>query len=665
MTDASALLEGLNDAQRTAVVAVSGPVVILAGAGTGKTRVVSRRAAYAIATGAISASDVLVVTFTDKAAGEMAARLTGLGQPGVTARTFHAQALSQLGYFWPSRHDGAAMPEILASKIPIVGRLARGLPGGYRFTAAKDLADEIEWAKSRRITPATYATRVDGAGPRTPPIPVELFARLYGDYERAKERAGRIDFDDMLIGTVELLETDEAARAIVQSRKRWISVDEYQDTNPVQERLLELWLGDRTDLCVVGDPDQTIYTFTGATSDFLTSFAGKHPGTTVVTLTENYRSTPQILDLANRVIGRTGGSALRATRDSGPPPTVRRYPDGHAEAAALAVEARRLIAAGVDPIEIAVLTRINAQLATVESAFTATGVPYQVRGQRFFERREVRDAIELVRRGSPTERGPALLDAVRELWASELGYGDEALLEGAEGRERAAALDTLLEIGVDLIGGVPDLDAVDFLAELATRARAEKAGPVAGVNLLTYHRAKGLEWDAVFLPMLEEGSLPISHALGDPAALEEERRLLYVGTTRARLHLALSWAEARANPNGSTGRRKPSRYLDALGAPVARPRTATHRVTALADAFVPPLTPAGEGVLAALKAWRTARARHEAVPAYVIAHDATLEAIAEARPSSIPALRRVKGMGPARLERYGQEILAITGRGRA
>jgi DNA helicase-2/ATP-dependent DNA helicase PcrA len=592
----------------------------------------------------------------------MAARLATLGQRGVTARTFHAQALSQLGYFWPSRHDGAAMPEILASKIPIVGRLARALPGGYRFTAAKDLADEIEWAKSRRITPATYAIGIDAAGPRTPPIPVELFARLYHDYERAKERAGRIDFDDMLIGTVELLETDEAARSIVRSRKRWISVDEYQDTNPLQERLLELWLGDRTDLCVVGDPDQTIYTFTGATSDFLTAFAQKHPGSAVVTLTENYRSTPEILGLANRVIGRTGGSALRATRDGGPPPTVREYPDGHAEAGALAAEAKRLIAAGVEPIEIAVLTRINAQLATIEAAFTAAGVPYQVRGQRFFERREVRDAIELVRRGSLTERGPALLDAVRGLWAAELGYGDEALLDGAEGRERAAALDTLLEIGVDLIDEAPDLDAEGILAEFATRARSERAGAAAGVNLLTYHRAKGLEWDAVFLPMLEEGSLPISHALGDPAALEEERRLLYVGTTRARLHLALSWAATRANPNGSTGRKRPSRFLEALGPPAGRHRAPTRRITTLPDAFAAPLTPAGEGVLAALKAWRTARASHDAVPAYVIAHDATLEAIAEARPASIPALRRVKGMGAARLERYGEEILAITSR---
>ncbi len=663
MTEAP-LLDDLNDAQRTAVRATTGPVVILAGAGTGKTTVISRRVAYAIATGLVPAADVLVVTFTDKAAGEMASRLADLGQPGVTARTFHAHALSQLSWFWPSRHDGAPMPEILASKIPIVGRLARALPGGYRFTTAKDLADEIEWAKSRRITPATYASELETTGGRTPPIPVELFVRLYADYERAKQRAGRIDFDDMLIGTVELLEADEDARATVQARKRWICVDEYQDTNPLQERLLELWLGERTDLCVVGDPDQTIYTFTGATSDFLTGFAGRHPGATVVALTENHRSTPQILDLANRAIGRAGGSlALRATRGDGPPPSLRPYRDGHAEATALAVEAKRLISTGVRADEIAVLTRINAQLATIEAALTAAGVPYQVRGQRFFDRREVRDAIELVRRGSLSEQGPAFIDAVRALWAAELGYGDAALLEGAEGRERAAALDTLLEMGADLVASNPDLGTEAFLADLTARASAERAGAVSGVNLLTYHRAKGLEWDAVFLPMLEEGSLPISHALNDPAALEEERRLLYVGMTRARIHLALSWAESRANPNGSTGRKRPSRFLEAIqprGA--ARAGRSAGPATAGRDAFVPPLSAAGEGVLAALKAWRTARARHDAVPAYVIAHDATLAALAEARPATIPALGRVKGMGPSRLEKYGDEILAITSR---
>src|SRR6266508_3561833 len=239
------ILADLNDAQREAVLATEGPVAILAGAGTGKTRVISRRAAQAIRTGGVPADQVLVVTFTDKAAGEMVERLRGLGLPGVTARTFHAQALSQLRHFWPSRHDGSVLPAILDSKLPILIPLARGLPGHYRFTAAKEIADEIEWAKSRRLAPADYAL---AAGRRSPPLPVDLMARIYADYEGAKRRADRLDFDDMLTLTVELLETDEEAVETVRARKRWFSVDEYQDTNPLQERLLELWLGERRDV---------------------------------------------------------------------------------------------------------------------------------------------------------------------------------------------------------------------------------------------------------------------------------------------------------------------------------------------------------------------------------------------------------------------------------
>ena len=297
-TDPEAQLAGLDPAQVEAVRITRGPLVIHAGAGSGKTRVLSHRVAYAVAAGAVDPRRVLVVTFTDKAAGEMVGRLQTLGLPGIAARTFHAAALAQLRHFWPGHHDGEPAPAVLDSKIPIIGRLARALPGGYRFTTAKDLADEIEWAKSRRLRPATYAGE---AGDRTPPIPVELFVRLWADYEREKDRAGRLDFDDMLTRTVDLLESDPAAAETVRARYAWFSVDEYQDTNPLQQRLLELWLGDRDDLCVVGDEDQTIYTFAGATSAFLTGFTDRFPAARRVTLDHNYRSSPEILALANRL----------------------------------------------------------------------------------------------------------------------------------------------------------------------------------------------------------------------------------------------------------------------------------------------------------------------------------------------------------------------------
>jgi DNA helicase-2/ATP-dependent DNA helicase PcrA len=656
LAPADSILDGLNAAQREAVATTSGPLAILAGAGTGKTRVISRRAAYAIATGATTADLALLVTFSEKAAAEMADRVRALGQPGVTARTFHAHALSQLRFFWPSHHDGADLPRILESKIPIVGRLARNLPGGYRFTPAKDLADEIEWAKSRRVTPAGYEAQVDALG-RVPPIPAELFGRFFADYERAKERSGQIDFDDMLTQTVELLETDDAARTLVQSRKRWLSVDEYQDTNPLQQRLLELWLGDGRDLCVVGDEDQTIYTFTGATSAFLTGFEGRHPGARVVRLTENYRSTPQVLELANRLIRRTGrAKGLTSTRSDGPVPSLRRFSDDEREAAAIVAEARRLIAEGVAATEIALLVRTNAQFAPLEQAFTRAALPYQLRGQRFYERRDVRDAIRAVRDAKLAVAGPAFSRAVLDLWAAEFGYQEGVVPTGGEARERTAAFDTLLAILDDLVAASPTAGPAEFLAEITAREQAERQTSSSGVNLLTYHRAKGLEWDAVFLPMLEEGSLPIHHAAEDEDALAEERRLLYVGITRARIHLALSWAERRTGHMGRVGRRRPSRFLDDQ----LPPRGA--RVILLPDAVpVPPVRarPEDSPAIAALRAWRTGRARADAVAPFIVAHDSLLIALADARPTTIAELRRIKGMGPTKLDRYGEELLAV------
>ena len=403
ITDPEALLSGLDPAQVEAVRITRGPLVIHAGAGSGKTRVITHRVAYAVATGAVDPRRILVVTFTDKAAGEMAERLAGLGLRGVTARTFHAAALAQLRHFWPLSHDGQPAPAVLDSKIPIVGRLARALPGGYRFTTAKDLADEIEWAKSRRLRPESYA---GGAGGRTPPIPVELFVRLWGGYEREKERAGRLDFDDMLTRTVDLLESDPAVAETVRARYAWFSVDEYQDTNPLQQRLLELWLGDRDDLCVVGDEDQTIYTFAGATSAFLNGFADRFPEARQVTLDRNYRSSPEVLALANRLLADEGRrKRLVATQPSGPKPTIRRCADAAAELGGLVATVRRLIVDGTPPAEIAILVRMNAQVPPLEAALTRAGIAFRVRGQRFFERREVKEALRLA--------APAAADGTR------------------------------------------------------------------------------------------------------------------------------------------------------------------------------------------------------------------------------------------------------------
>jgi DNA helicase-2/ATP-dependent DNA helicase PcrA len=436
---------------------------------------------------------------------------------------------------------------------------------------------------------------------------------------------------------------------------------------------------------VVGDEDQTIYTFTGATSTFLTTFAERHAGARVVTLTENYRSTPEILELANRLIASAGRSKrLTATRESGPRPTIVRHLTAEAELDAIVARIGELLRGGVLASEIAILVRMNAQLAPIEAALTRAGLDYRVRGIGFYRRPDVRAAIDLIRRvGTGGEAGVAVAAGIRAIWARELGHEEGVARTGDEARERAAALDTLLGIVDDIVAADPTTDRDAVHVELGRRAASERSAAESGVGieLATYHRAKGLEWDAVFLPILEEGSLPIRQALDDDGALEEERRLLYVGITRARIHLALSWAEQRES-RGREARRRPSRFLDGLvprpAGLVPRPAgptrrvgeadvggvrgaSAARRVVELGHAFAPTPAPRdGESpLLTALRGWRSRRARADEVPAFVVAHDTTLAAIAEMRPASLAALRRVKGMGPAKLERYGAEILEV------
>ena len=636
---AARLLDDLNDAQRDAVQATSGPLVILAGAGTGKTRVISRRTAHAIETGVVPASRVLLVTFTDKAANEMVERMAALGHPSVMARTFHAHAVRQLRHFWPGNHDGQDPPQVLDSKLPLIGPLARNLPGHYRFTPARDIADAIEWAKVRRIPPARWER--DAPDDRAP-IPKDLFARLYAAYERQKERNKRVDFEDMLALTVDLLESDPEAARTVQTQKAWISVDEYQDTNPLQERLLELWAGESRDICVVGDPDQTIYTFTGATPDYLLRFADKHPGARTIALTENYRSTPQVLTLANRLTAGGPRGALTTSRPDGPEPAIDRFAGPEVELNALVEGIRKLIGSGVAKSEIAVLVRINAQLPPIEEALTRAGIEYTVRGQRFYQRAEVRDARRLIRDAGLTETGTPLMDALRALFKNGLGYEAGAETEGEEARERAASLELLLTIASDVVWVNELAGAPELLAELDRRDAGEAAAHGVGVNLLTYHRAKGLEWDAVFLPEVEEGLLPIRQAKTDEQ-VAEERRLLYVGITRARTHLSLSWS------------RKPSRFVDDIRPQMVRTIAPVVAPGRAADSTSP--------LLEALQLWRRERAKQDGVPAYIVAHDALLAAIADQRPQSIAQLRRIKGMGPVKLDSYGAEILAIVARG--
>jgi len=637
-------LAGLNDAQRQAVEAVQGPVAILAGAGTGKTTTITHRIARQVQVGAFEAGAVLAVTFTEKAAGELKRRLAKLGVEGVEARTFHASALRQLGTLWP-RHTGRDLPEVLNTKAQILNPIANGLPGAYRFLPRRELAGEIEWAKNRLVNPAGYLEAIE-AEDRTPPLPADLMQRTFQAYERTKGDR-RMDFEDMLLMLVRLLDDVPEAANTVRDRFHAFTVDEYQDVNPLQQALLDRWLGQRDELCVVGDDYQTIYTFTGASPSHLLTFPDRYPNATIVRLEQNYRSSPQVLTVANALARSMGGfeKSLRATRGDGPNPTARALPDADAEVAFVVAEARGLNGAGVGWEQIAVLYRINARSEAYEEAFAAAGVPYQVRDGSFLRRPGPRGVIARLRRSAGVVD---IADAVGEV-TDAIGYvadgiGDDA---GEEEVTRQADLGRLRALATEYANTAGDEASVaGFLAELEHRFATEREGR--GVQLMTYHRAKGLEFDAVFLPRLLDGELPF-RARKSEADPDEERRLLYVGITRAREHLFLSWPREP--------RSAPSKFLQEIGVvkpeaarPVAAPRAARVPVTVGA---------AGAPLFDRLREWRRKRASNDGVPAYVVFHDATLVEIAERKPRDWADLAAVPGIGPTKLDRYADEVLAI------
>jgi DNA helicase-2/ATP-dependent DNA helicase PcrA len=639
VSDLESVLAGLNEAQREAALALRGPVAILAGAGTGKTTTITHRIACQVRSGAFEPSQILAVTFTDKAAGELKRRLAALGVEGVEARTFHSAALSQLSRLW-NAHTGEPLPEVLDHKAPLISALANALPPPHRFLPRRELAGEIEWAKNRMIPPARY---LGGLGDHEPPIPADLMHRVYEGYERRKTAMGRLDFEDMLGLALRLFDEHPDAADRVRARFAAFTVDEYQDVNPLQAGLLERWLGDRDDLCVVGDDYQTIYAFTGASPEHLLGFTRRYPHATVVRLEENYRSTPEVLELANRLAARLGGfrKTLRATRPSGPPPLARAEPDEEAEVAAVVRAVLGLYQEGVPLEEIAVLYRINARSEPFEEAFAAAGIPYQVRDGAFLRRpgpRAVLQRLKRARTGSVAEAVAAITD--------QLGYDPEAAPDADEEVTRQSDLGRMRSLAVEFERAQRDGDATAFGAELARRFSTEHSGR--GVNLLTYHRAKGLEFDAVFLPRLLDGELPFrsGRARADP---EEERRLLYVGITRARRYLFLTWPSA--------GRARPSPFLDDME--LAPP------VPSRAKAAPGPAVRVGRGgsLFERLKEWRRKRANADGVPAYVVFHDRTLAEIAERRCKDWADLAAISGVGPAKLERYADEVLAVVAAG--
>lgn len=536
---AEEILSALDDDQREVALATRGPVCVIAGAGTGKTRAITHRIAYAAAIGTMDPSKVLALTFTARAAGEMRTRLRSLGVPTVAARTVHSAALKQLIYFWPTVFGGRT-PDLMSSKTPFLTEAVNraDLTGEIRITSRetmRDIATEIEWAKVSQVAPIDYLDQVNARSMK-PRVKAEHIAAIYVAYESLKKQELAIDFEDVLLLTSAMLEEERSVRERVQDQYRYFTVDEYQDISPIQQRLINAWLGSRKDICVVGDPAQTIYSFAGATPVFLNTFTQRFPEAEVIRLSTGYRSTPEITFAANALLRNSSmGQELTASNDHGLHPSVDGYKDESGEIAGILSQITTLLREGTAPQEIAILARTNSQLKGVERAMNSKGLPYQVRStERFFERQDVRDFLKQVRQASvlPTEGAT---------WIDELRTIAQPYLTG----ESIDGIAALLHLGreLDSDDGFTPKTLRGFLREVEDRVTQNNPPTMPVVTLATLHAAKGLEWERVFLMGASEGILPLeTGSTGtSEAVVSEERRLFYVGMTRAKVDLHISY----------------------------------------------------------------------------------------------------------------------------
>ena len=548
---AEEILAALDDEQRAVALATRGPVCVIAGAGTGKTRAITHRIAYAAAIGAMDPQRILAITFTARAAGEMRTRLRSLGVPTVAARTIHAAALKQLLFFWPSVFGGRT-PDLLTTKTGFLGEAINraGLQGTININSRdtlRDIANEIEWAKVSQIGPTDYLTELDNRAAK-PRVNAEQVAQVYTAYESIKRQELAMDFEDVLLLTTAMLEEEREVRERVQDQYRYFTIDEYQDISPLQQRLINAWLGNRQEICVVGDPAQTIYSFAGATSSFLTTFTSRFPAAEVIRLTSGYRSTPEITFAANSLLrSATMGQELNAQNDHGDKPEVLAYNDESSEIAGIVSDMTSLLKAGVPPQEIAVLARTNAQLKSIERAMNSAKLPYQVRStERFFDRPDVKEFLKGVRTASviPTE-GINWLDELRTL--------AQPFLSGQSIDGIAGLLHLARELDEDTNFSPKTLRS--YLREVEDRVQQNNPPTMPVITLATLHAAKGLEWERVFLMGANVGLLPLetNGFTLDARMIEEERRLFYVGMTRAKRELRISY------------RGKPSPFLAQAG----------------------------------------------------------------------------------------------------
>lgn len=672
---ASALLDALDEQQREVATHFSTPVIVLAGAGTGKTRAMTHRIAYGIATEVFPPNQVLALTFTAKAAGEMRSRLRTLGVPAVQARTFHSAALRQLRFFWDRFADGD-FPRIIENKAGILGSVLQSLGIESSRELNRDVASEIEFAAATLLGVEDYAAK---AASRDLPgqLGVDDMVRIFEAYSEAKTRGRLMDFDDVLLVLDGVLAEYPAISAEIREQYRHFVVDEFQDVSPLQYDLLSRWLGPRDNLCVVGDPAQTIYSFAGADSSLLGSLGASLPTSTTIQLVHNYRSSKAIVATANNLLRHTSRTALTLRTDNpeGRAPAMVEYPTDEAEAAGVVKSIAAEVRAGRRPRNIAVLFRTNGQSPAYEQALATAGIPYVLRGgERFFARKEVKEAVLMLKAARATSSGRPLPEVVAEVLIS-LGYSTSPPAAGAS-RQKWESLKALVDLAETHQAGTElPVPLETFLADLADRAEHQFAPDIEGVTLASFHAAKGLEWDSVHLVGLSEGLLPISYAQ-TPRAISEERRLFYVALTRAGKELSLSWSLSRHESKQRP--RKASRFLTELGrveeSTGQTPRAATsvpmNRCRSCGKVLVSQIDralsrcascPADVDlkILDRLRRWRARVGLEQGLPPYLVLTDTSLSAIAEIRPRDMTTLAKVPGLGATKLERYGSGLLSL------
>ncbi|MDY5132868.1 ATP-dependent DNA helicase UvrD2 [Actinotignum urinale] len=655
------ILELLDEDQRKVATSLTGAVCVRAGAGTGKTRAITHRIAYGVHTRTYNPHNLLAVTFTTKAASEMRARLRSLGISGVSAQTFHSAALRQLRYFWPTA-IGGNIPMIRDSKIPLVSQACGALNLPTDKLNVRDFTAEIEWAKVSLIGSDTYPDIARRMGrEHIAGFSYDEIAQLMDAYEDVKLEQNVLDFDDILLVLCGILYERKDIAESVRAQYRHFVVDEFQDVSPLQHQLLQLWLGGRKDICVVGDVSQTIYSFAGASSSYLANFVEEYPGAKIIELTRDYRSTPEIVDIANKVIeddGSKGAVHLVSMRSSGPELSYIQAATEDEEAEIITNHVRDMKNKGVPLSSIAILYRTNAQSARYEKALHDAGITYQVQGaESFFSRKEVREAMATIRAASRSGVQEPLGSAVRTILRS-LGWREKAPENAGAVREQWEARTAILELARDL--EKQGMNIAAFSAELQERADTKNPPTMDGVILSTLHAAKGLEWDTVFLAGLHEGLMPISLAKGEEG-IAEERRLFYVGITRAQTRLFFSYATT--GHNGT--QRKISRFLEPYwnqstkstrkkAQTLVRQRCKDEETRDFAERF-----PEHVALLEELIEWRLLRSREEKVPAYRILPQVSVREIAVIRPSNYEGLLKVRGLGEKRIAKYGREILEI------